>query len=212
MKINQALLDEVTRIKVNIMRRRDSQVKSIMIAAANKGEGTSTVAANLALSIGLAEKARVLLIDANLRQPTQHVWFGREQQNGLIDLVTGKMGLAEVVKETPFANIKLITAGFFPPGENKLDVLSGIPQEIKERLEKDFDWVIYDTAPVSSYPDTLLISPLADGIVLVIMAEKTRRAAVQKVKESFESINAKILGGVLNGRRYVVPKFIYKRL
>lgn len=212
MKINQALLDEVTRIKVNIMRRRDSQVKSIMIAAANKGEGTSTVAANLALSIGLAEKARVLLIDANLRQPTQHVWFGREQQNGLIDLVTGKMGLAEVVKETPFANIKLITAGFFPPGENKLDVLSGIPQEIKERLEKDFDWVIYDTAPVSSYPDTLLVSPLADGIVLVIMAEKTRRAAVQKVKESFESINAKILGGVLNGRRYVVPKFIYKRL
>jgi capsular exopolysaccharide synthesis family protein len=212
MKINQALLDEVTRIKVNIMRRRDSQVKSIMIAAANKGEGTSTLAANLALSIGLAEKARVLLIDANLRQPTQHVWFGREQQNGLIDLVTGKMGLAEVVKETPFANIKLITAGFFPPGENKLDVLSGIPQEIKERLEKDFDWVIYDTAPVSSYPDTLLVSPLADGIVLVIMAEKTRRAAVQKVKESFESINAKILGGVLNGRRYVVPKFIYKRL
>ena len=212
MKINQALLDEVTRIKVNIMRKRDSHVKSIMIAAANKGEGTSTVAANLALSIGLAEKARVLLVDANLRQPTLHLWFGREQQNGLIDLVTGKKDLSDVIKETPFANIKLITAGFFPPGENKLDVLSGIPQEIKERLEKDFDWVIYDTAPVSRYPDTLLISPLADGIVLVIMAESTRRAAVQKVKESFQSINAKILGGVLNGRRYVVPKFIYKRL
>jgi len=178
MKINQALLDEVTRIKVNIMRRRDSQVKSIMIAAANKGEGTSTLAANLALSIGLAEKARVLLIDANLRHQSE-----RCDELHVLD-----------------------------PGENKLDVLSGIPQEIKERLEKDFDWVIYDTAPVSSYPDTLLVSPLADGIVLVIMAEKTRRAAVQKVKESFESINAKILGGVLNGRRYVVPKFIYKRL
>ena len=212
MKINQALLDEVTRIKVNIMRKRDSNVKSIMIAAANKGEGTSTVAANLALSIGLAENTRVLLVDANLRQPTLHVWFGREQQNGLIDLMTGKKDLAEVVKETPFANIKLITAGFFPPGENKLDVLSVISQGIKERLEKDFDWIIYDTTPVNSYPDTLLISPLADGIVLVIMAESTRRAAVQKVKENFESINAKILGGVLNGRRYVVPKFIYKRL
>lgn len=212
MKINQALLDEVTRIKVNILQKRENNIKSILVTSANRGEGTSTVAANLALSIGLGEKSKVLLIDANVRKPTLHVWFDREQQHGFIDLLTGKKSLNEVIKETPFATIKLITAGFFPPGENKLDVLSDIAHKTKETLEKDFDWVIYDSPPVNIFPDTLLISPLADGILIVMLAEKTRRAAVQKVKESLESINANILGGVLNGRRYVVPKFIYKRL
>jgi protein-tyrosine kinase len=212
MEINQALLDEVTRIKVNILQKRDQNLKSIMITSANRKEGASTVAANLALSIGLGEKARVLLVDANVRQPALHAWFGLEQKHGFIDLVMGRKGVREVIKETTFPNLSIITAGFFLPGENKLDGLSGITPETKRAIEEGFDWVIYDASAVSSYPDTLMLSPLADGVVLVILAESTRRAAVKKVKDSLKSINANILGGVLNGRRYVVPKFIYKRL
>jgi capsular exopolysaccharide synthesis family protein len=154
----------------------------------------------------------VLLVDANVRQPTLHAWFGLEQKHGFIDLVMGRRRVSEVIKDTAFPNVRIITAGFFPPGENKLDVLSGIKAETKQAIEEGFDWVVYDVSPVNSYPDTLMLSPLTDGVVLVIMAESTRRAAVKKVKDSLKSINANILGGVLNGRRYVVPKFIYKRL
>ncbi|MEW6079432.1 MAG: CpsD/CapB family tyrosine-protein kinase [Thermodesulfobacteriota bacterium] len=212
MKINQALLDEVTRIKVNILQKRDRNLKSIMVTSANRKEGTSTVAANLALSIGLGEKDRVLLVDTNVRQPILHAWFGLEQQHGFIDLAIGRKRVPEVIKDTTFPNIRIITAGFFPPGENKLDILSGITPETKQAIEDGFDWVVYDSSPVNIYPDTLMLSPLADGVVLVILAESTRRAAVKKVKDSLKSINANILGGVLNGRRYVVPKFIYKRM
>jgi capsular exopolysaccharide synthesis family protein len=212
MEINQALLDEVTRIKVSILQKRDQNLKSIMVTSANRKEGTSTVAANLALSIGLGDKAKVLLVDTNVRQPLLHSWFGQEQKNGFIDLIMGKKRVQEVVKDTAFPNVRLITAGFFPPGENKLDVLSGIMPDTKHAIEEGFDWVVYDSSPVNSYPDTLMLSPLADGVMLVILAESTRRAAVKKVMDNLKSINAKILGGVLNGRRYVVPKFIYKRL
>jgi len=212
MEINHALLDEVTRIKVNILQKRDHYLKSVMVTSAAGKDGVSTVAAYLALSIGLGEKANVLLVDANVRHPALHAWFDREQQNGLIDLIIGTKAKEEIIKDTAFNRVKLITAGFFPPGENKLDVLSNIKPETKATLEEGFDWVIYDASAVNNYPDTLMLSSLADGIILVVLAENTRRAAVQKAKDSLKSINANILGGVLNGRRYVVPKFIYKRL
>ena len=213
MKINQALLDEVTRIKINVLQKRDNNnLKSIIVTSANHGEGTSTLAFNLALSLGLVKETRVLLIDANLRQPNLHEWFDQKQENGFSDFLKDEISLAEIIKETSLDNVKLITAGVIASENNNLDVLSGITLKTKETLEKNFDWIIYDSPPVNIYPDTLLMTPLSDGIILVIFAERTRRVAVQKAKESLESINANILGGVLNGRRYAVPGFIYKRL
>ena len=213
MKKNQALLDEVTRIKINVLQKHDNNnLKSIIVTSANRGEGTSTLAFNLALSLGVVKETRVLLIDANLRHPNLHEWFDQKQGNGFSDFLKDKISLAEIIKETSLDNVKLITAGVLSSENNNLDVLSGITLKTKEALEKDFDWVIYDSPPVNSYSDTLLMAPLSDGIILVIFAERTRRVAVQKAKESLESINANILGGVLNGRRYAVPGFIYKRL
>ncbi len=213
MKINQALLDEVTRIKINVLHKRDNDnLKSIMVTSANHGEGTSTLASYLAMALGSGGKKKVLLIDANTRKAKLHEWFNQKKENGFSDYLKNNIGLSKIIKETSVSNIKLITAGNLSQEENIIDILSGITQEIKEALEMDFDWVIYDSPPVNYYPDTLLTALLADGIILVIFAERTRQAAVQKVKESLESINKKILGGVLNGRRYAVPGFIYKRL
>lgn len=213
MKINQALLDEVTRIKVNILRRHgNDNLKSILATSANSGEGTSTLAANLALAFGMGGRSRILLVDANFRNPSLHDQFNMDQEKGFADFLKQEAALPEIIRDTSVANVKLITAGTIAPTESKLNILSGNTQAVKESLEKDFDWVIYDSAPLNSYPDTLLITPFADGVVLVILAEQTRRAAVQRVKESLDSINANILGGVLNGRQYVVPRFIYKRL
>ncbi len=213
MKINQALLDEVMRIKVNVLQHRENKkLKSIMVTSANREEGTSTLASNLAITLGFGGKTRVLLIDANHRNAKLHDWFDQSQKNGFSDFLKGKTELNDIIKQTSFDNVKLITTGILPPGADTLNVLSGISQNTKEAIEKDFDWVIYDSPPVNSYPDTLLMTPLCDGVIIVIFAERTRRAAVQKVKDSLESINANILGGVLNGRKYAVPRFIYKRL
>ena len=213
MKKNQALLDEITRIKVNVLQKSSHSLKSIMVTCANRGEGASTVAYYLALALAIEKKNRILLIDSNIRHASLHARFDHKQENGFSDFLKGEANLTEIIKETSFVNIKLITAGEISHKKNQLDILSNITQEeIKKTVEKDFDWVIYDSSAVNCYPDTLLLTPLTDGIVLVIFAEKTRRAEVIKVKDSLEFINGNILGGVLNGRRYVIPEFIYKRL
>ncbi|MBW2051419.1 MAG: CpsD/CapB family tyrosine-protein kinase [Deltaproteobacteria bacterium] len=212
MKANQALLEEVMRIKVNLLQTgMNSRLKSIMITSASSGEGTSTVAYHLGLSFALGGKSRVLVVDANIRNPSMHILFEREQKNGFFDFLDGKIELSESIKDTSFQNVKVMTTGQQRYGD-VLGVFADISRDVKDSIEKDFDWVIYDTSPVNRYPDTLVMTHLSDGIILVISAEKIRRAAVQKAKESLESIDAKILGGVLNGRKYVVPRFIYKRL
>ena len=212
MKINQALLEEVIRVKVNVLQTgAHNGLKSLVVTSANHGEGTSNLVAHLAFAFALGGKSRILLIDANIRRPSLHALFGHKLENGFYDLVSGNTDLAESIKDTPYPNIKIMTAGQ-PLHDDGLAVLSTISHDTKSSIEKDFDWVLYDTAPVNCYPDTLVVTALSDGVILVILAEKTRRAAVYKAKESLESINARIIGAVLNGRRYVVPRFIYKRL
>lgn len=212
MKINQALLEEVLRIKVNIaLAGKTGPLKSIVVTSANHGEGTSSVVTYLAFAFALGNTSRVLLVDANIRRPSLHTLFKVERESGFLDFITHKSDLAQCIKKTTFSNIMLMTSG--QALDYRLRTLfSAIPQNAKESIEKNFDWVLYDTAPVNVYPDTLIEAKLADGIILVVRAEKTRQAAVKSAKESLESIEAHILGGVLNGRRHFIPEFIYERL
>jgi capsular exopolysaccharide synthesis family protein len=211
MKINQALLEEALRIKVNVLRTRiNNPMKSIMVTSANHGEGTSTLVVNLAFAFALGDKSRVLLVDANIRRPSLHKLFKLERRDGFFDFIGGRIELAEGIKKTPFPNIEVMTAGE-QADDNILTAFTAISKDIKNSLESDFDWVLYDTAPVNSYPDTLMVTTLADEVILVIQAEKTRWPAVNKTKENLQAIGAHILGGVLNRRKRIVPAMIYKR-
>ena len=212
MKINQILLEEVLRIKVNILQRRNrGPLKSILVTSANHGEGTSTLAIHLAFAFAVGGSARVLLVDANIRRPSLHTRFGLERETGFVELINGKIDLGASIKQLPSSNIKVMTAGQ-TIDDTPIAAFHAISQEAKHFIERDFDWVLYDAAPVNGYPDTLMETKLADGVILVIQAEKTRLVAVRTAKESLESVEANILGGALNGRKYFIPEFIYRRL
>jgi capsular exopolysaccharide synthesis family protein len=194
-------LEETLRIKLKLLQTKaNKRLKSIMVTSANHGEGASILVANLALAFALDGKSRILLVDANIRQPNLHVLFGIEQEKGFLDFISGNTELAETIKETAFPNIHLMTAGQ-PRRNDVLTTLAAISQDAKNSIETGFDLVLYDTAPVNSYPDTLMTTTLADGIILVILAEKTRYEAVAKARKSLEAIEAHILGGVLNERK-----------
>lgn len=211
MDINQALLEETLRIKVNILQMgAGNPIKSMIVTSANHGEGVSTVAANLAYAFALGDTSRVLLIDANARQPNLHVLFDLSCENGFLDVISSKIELTTGIKETSFPNINVITAGQLLKN-NSLTAFNAISQDIKKSIEKDFDWVIYDTAPINSSPETLMTVTLADSVILVILAEKTRWQSVKKAKESLESVGANILGAVLNSQKNYIPRVLYER-
>jgi len=81
-----------------------------------------------------------------------------------------------------------------------------------EKLRQRFDLILIDSPPATTSPDGLDISPKVDGIVLVVEADKTRWPVAESVKERIKRSGGKILGIVLNKRRYYIPNFIYKRL
>lgn len=198
MKINQVLLEDALHIKLNISHSLAAyHAKSIMVTSAVHKEGSTCLAINLALAFALDDKSEILLVDANLRSPRLHDLFHLKRDHGFLDYMSGNAKLHETIKETQFPNIKVITAG---QGAEDYVVkpLAAISQTMKTSFEKDFEWVIYDTAPVNHYPDTPMLTRLADGIILVIKAEHTSNKEMKKAKKNLEVLEACILGGVLN--------------
>jgi len=198
MKINQALLEEALQIKLNMSHFLASHhAKSIMVTSAEHKEGNTCLAINLALAFALDDDSEILLVDANFRSPCLHDIFQLKRDHGFLDYMTDNTHLTAAIKETQFSNIKVMTSGH-RSADSIVKPLTAISQRMKASIEKDFEWVIYDAAPVNHYPDTPMLTKLVDEIILVIRTEKTRNRYVKKAKKTLEVMNAHLLGGVLN--------------
>lgn len=198
MKINQTLLEDALHLKLSMSHSLATyHAKSIMVTSADHKEGNTCLAINLALAFALDDNSEILLVDANLRSPCLHDLFQLKRDPGFLDYMTGNTQLSAAIKETQFSNIKVMTTGQ-SAADSVVKPLAAISQTMKASLEKDFEWVIYDTAPVNHYPDTPMLTRLVDGIILVIRVEKTRNRDVKKATNKLDVMNTRILGGVLN--------------
>ena len=206
-------LEEYERLKNNILSLGSGKaIKTIMVSGSVAGEGCSTVAAHLARSLAKNSVFKVLLIDGNLRHPTLHKSFGLKNNVGLSDLILSKAGINDVFKKTDFPNLLVM-----PSGKNKKTDPPQIfeSQKLKTligKLKDECNYLVFDSPPVSTYPDSTILASQMDGVVLVVHAEKTRWEVAQRVKEQLEMANTNILGVLLNKKKYVIPKFIYNRM
>jgi Mrp family chromosome partitioning ATPase len=85
-------------------------------------------------------------------------------------------------------------------------------QGVVTSLHSQFDWVILDGPPVTTYPDASNLAVVADGAILVLRAERTRSEVAERAMKVLNEAGVALLGGVLNRRRYHIPEFIYRRL
>jgi capsular exopolysaccharide synthesis family protein len=182
--------------------------RAILFVSATHGEGTSTVARELASLLGRDGLSRAVLVDANLRTPSQHKAFGVERSGGLSEVITSGLALDEAVRNGDSSLVPLLTSG--RPVSNPTWVL-GTPalRTALEGLRAKFDWVIVDAPPGTVYSDAGVMAPLVDGVVLVIQAEKTRWQVVDQAKRALEESGARLLGAVLSRRRYHIPQTLY---
>jgi non-specific protein-tyrosine kinase len=174
------------------------EIRSILVTSANPSEGKSTVAAHLALSFARAG-ANVLVIDADMHNPTQHEMFGVENINGLAEHLAN-IGEAEIVTEQGSGEglISLIPAGTSasPPAE----LLSSMAaHEFIQKLSFAYDLVIVDSPPLRPVADTLPLARIVDGTLLVGMRGQTNAKEVDQAMELLARAQARPLGAVLNG-------------
>ncbi|OGP72266.1 MAG: hypothetical protein A2W09_04765 [Deltaproteobacteria bacterium RBG_16_50_11] len=184
----------------------ESPPKRIIITSANPLEGKTTTLINTSITLSQTG-AQVLIIDADLRKPRVHTVLnkginrgsarGNGKGKGLSSFLSGNSSLWGVVRRTDIPNLYFIPAGPVPPNPSELlgsNLFKGMIQALGEK----FDHIVIDTPPVIGFADSLILSTLVDGVVLVVTGGKTHKEALQRAKDALQHVNARILGVVVN--------------
>ena len=174
----------------------NESLKTIVVTSSEPGEGKTTTAGNLALSLAQNEK-RVLLIDCDLRRGSVHRRFMLSNGEGLSEVIVGKASLENVIRGVA-ENLDVITTGNLPPNPSEMLGSKHMETLIKELREK-YDYIILDTPPVLAVTDAQILSTKVDGTILVVRAEKTKKDNVINAKKLLDKVKANVIGTVFNG-------------
>jgi capsular exopolysaccharide synthesis family protein len=173
--------------------------RTLVCTSPSPAEGKTTVAANLAVALGKIGK-NVLLIDADLSQPSLHHVFRIANNEGLTTLLQSESvsdeAIRAAIQETP-QGVSVLTAG--PPVSDAADLLfaSHMP-ELLARLKDEFDAILIDTPPAPQMPHARLLGRIADGVILVVRAGRTTNEAVLAALQRLAADRITVLGTVLN--------------
>lgn len=188
-----AIVESYKSARTNIMFSLSAgDKKTFAVTSYSKGEGKSTVSANLAISFSKMEK-RVLLIDCDLRRPNVHNIFKIDNINGLSNIVGKMVTFEDAVKRDVLNNLDILTAGTVPPNPSEIMCSSTFVELIKG-LYEDYDYIIFDTPPIGVVADALLLKDLIAGFVVVVRERSTTHGDLQKIIDGTKLSDSKILG------------------
>lgn len=174
----------------------DDPIKSLVFTSPLPGDGKSTIAANLAMSLAQNGK-QTILIDADLRRPMQSTIFNIGASAGLSDVLAGRAKIEEVVHFVDRNDkLVLLTAGSIPPNPSEILSSERMNTLISELSEEAF--VVVDAPPLLPVTDAAILSRKTDGAVIVTTVGKTTFDVLKRAEEIINKVNGKILGLVLN--------------
>ena len=171
--------------------------KLFAVTSYSKGEGKSTISANLAISFSKMEK-KVLLVDCDLRRPNIHNIFKIENQAGLSNVIGKMVEFEEVIHRNVLPNLDILPSGTIPPNPSEL-LCSPKFTNLVKKLYEEYDYIIFDTPPIGVVADALLLKDLLAGFVVVLRERSTTHGDVQNIMDSMKLADAKILGFVKVG-------------
>lgn len=175
----------------------DTDLSSLLVTSSVPSEGKSTIASNLAYVLSQTNK-NVLIVDADLRKPTVHKTYRLNNQSGLTTLLSQpNLKFNQIVQRSNDLGLYLLPSGPIPPNPSEL-LSSGRMQSLMKELNENFDVVIYDTPPVNTVTDPLILANRVDGVVIVARQGYVKREQIRKSIDSLRKLDSNILGYVLN--------------
>ncbi len=186
-------------------------IKTILVTGSAHGSGATTTAISLATALAKDSRRKVLLVDANLRTPGLHDVFKIEFTDGVYDLLNKENGHSLKFRKVGPGALFLLPSGVNRAMENGY-FESPRFDKFMQSTRKSFDYVILDSAPIGSFPDSQAICARVDGVILVIESGKTRRQVALRAKKELEDAGGRVLGVILNRQKHYIPGWIYKRL
>ena len=188
-------------------------IKLIGLTSTHRGEGVSTVARILGHALSNSSYISSLIVDAAIHNPSLHKTERISISPGLADVFLGRINnWKDVIKAKkknicyllPFGVVEKKDIPDFFVNPNVLDFLQG--------LKRSFDIVVFDLPPIGHYPEIMPFFTQLDSVIFVIKAHKTRFPAVKVALSRLKTSGVDVLGGILNGKRYFVPKYLYETL
>lgn len=170
--------------------------KAILFTSSMPGEGKTITTTNTAIMFARMG-SRVLVVDADLRQPNCLKVLHVHSKLGLSDYLANLAGLEEIIKPTSIANLSVLGPGTLPPRPTEL-IGSAKMADTLALLKESYDFVFIDSPPVLPVSDPLVLSPLADGLIFVVHGQKTPAPIVREAMNQLNQHQSKIIGVVLN--------------
>ncbi|MCC6756071.1 MAG: polysaccharide biosynthesis tyrosine autokinase [Solirubrobacterales bacterium] len=195
---HSSLAEAVRLLRTNLeFAAATADIQSLSVTSSSPGDGKSTVAANLAVSMAQSGFTTIL-VDADLRRPTQHKIFEVRNDRGMTNLLTNpNMDWKEAATQVAHTNLWVLTSGPVPPNPADLLSSSRLPALVKH-LEEQADVIIFDTPPILAVSDPLIVATQVDGVLLVASSGATRIDALQRSLDALPDESVRTLGIVLN--------------
>lgn len=169
---------------------------SYLVTSPEPGDGKSTVAANLAVSLAQSGN-NVVLVDIDFRRPRMHSVFGLQNEKGLSNFIQGEIQLEAVFQKTDFLNLTVITTGSRPHGI--LEWLSPVyVQDLLEKLGNAFDYVLIDAPALLSVADPMVLASQVGGVIMVVTRRKTVRHNLRSALQQLTDLKVRVAGIVVN--------------
>ncbi|MBT2758423.1 CpsD/CapB family tyrosine-protein kinase [Mesobacillus foraminis] len=168
----------------------------LLVTSPAEGEGKSTTAANLAVSMA-SQKENVLLIDANLREPALDYIFKISHSAGLTDVLAGKASLEDAVDRTEIGRLEVLTAGNSPKNPTEILESERMKDLLKDAMTK-YDVVLIDSPGVLKVADSRVLANKCDGVILVVSSSSTGHEKAWEAKKALEFAQANIVGVIIN--------------
>lgn len=186
-----------------------SERRRIVFTGTESGSGCSWISARAAEVLASQTRRAVCIVDCHLRSPSLHHHFEVPNHHGLGDCLLHSASVRQCATQLSQSNLWLLTAGSYI--ENcDAHLASDRMRLCLDELYAAFDYVLLDTAALTICNDAISLGSLADGVVLVLKANSSRRETARKALQDLQAAKVKSLGAVLNQRTYPIPEFIYK--
>ena len=205
-----AVRDEIVKLVRNLFFvPGESAPRRVVFTGTESGTGCSWICAQAAEILASQVRGSVCVVDCNLRAPSLHQRFDVPNHHGLSDALLASDPLRSYLQRLSRPNLWLLSAGSAQENQTTLLTSASLRSRLAE-LYAQFDYVLLDVAALNTSNDGIALGSSADGVVLVVRANASRREIARKTLQELQAAKVQALGVVLNQRTFPIPESIYK--
>jgi len=203
--------EEAVRLVQRVFLFPNSHAPRTVVFSSIQGNGSTEICSRAGEALAAQGAGSVCLIDANLRAPSLHQLLGVAESPGLVDATVEIGPIKDFTVRIGGGDLWLLPSGSSAAAAQGLFASDRWRLRV-DQLKEQFDYVLIDAPPLSSNADAVILGQMADGVILVVEANSTRRETARIAKETFEGARVKLLGAILNNRTFPIPEALYRKL